>query len=101
MIVCYRPSHDDQDVSSSVDADGWHRASYSRWTIINSWLGTGLKHVQSIQVKASPNLDVGLNIEGIEPSNWTYYIHIFFLFILEAALSDESEIDNPLLHAKL
>ena len=22
MIVCYRPSHDDQDVSSSVDADG-------------------------------------------------------------------------------
>ena len=25
-----RPSHDDQDVSSSVDADGWHRAYYSR-----------------------------------------------------------------------
>ena len=37
--------------------------------------------------------------------NWTLeldllYTH-FFLFILEAALSDESEIDNPLLHAEL
>ena len=56
-----------------------HHASYSRWTIINSWLGTGLKHVQLIQVKASPNLDVGLNIEGIEPSNWTYIYTHFFL----------------------
>ena len=66
-------------------------------------MGTGLKHVQSIQVKVSPNLDVGLNIEGIEPSNWTYYIHIFFIFylIFEAASSDESVIDNPLLHATL
>ena len=29
-LESFRPSHDDQDVSSSVDADGWHRAYYSR-----------------------------------------------------------------------
>ena len=54
--------------------------------------------------KLSRILIFGLNIEGIEPSNWTYYIHIlffFFKFILEAASSDESVIDNPLLHATL